>query len=185
MQRCFTHGASKHPWMWIARKGREREKQWKQQQQRVARLISRPRVISCTVSHLITLHQVGSPLPRFAAFLFVFQVTFCFCLFGFVCLIAVVQNKIERNRNNLRAIFLVLWFIFVFSDKHHVLSFESRSVVMKQSLLVTLDQFCNAFCYFVTICSWVTKAVWSRAAQRVVCFEFFFSLKTPAAPQPP
>jgi len=53
MPHYFTHGACKHHWMWIARKGREREKQWKQQQQRVARLISRPRVISFTVSHCI------------------------------------------------------------------------------------------------------------------------------------
>lgn len=55
----------------------------------------------------------------------------------------------------------------------------------------TLYQFWNALCYFATICSFVTKTVWSRAACRthsawfVSSFFFSSSLKTPAAPQPP
>lgn len=179
MQRYFTHGASKHRKCGSREKGGEREKQWKQQQQRVARLIWRPRVISCTVSHRIRSTRLCLVLLHFSLsskLLFV-------CLGSFV-FIAVVQNIIERHRKNLRALFLVLCFIFVFSDKHHVLSFESRSVVMRQWL------HCISFVTHLLLSNNLffcnENGLISRRSARGLFRVFFFSsLKTPAAPQPP
>lgn len=54
----------------------------------------------------------------------------------------------------------------------------------------TLYQFWNALCYFATICSFVTKTVWSRAACRThsawfVSSFFFFFFKNSSCPPTP
>lgn len=153
-------------------KGGEREKQWKQQQQRVARLIARPRVDSCTSD---------SPLLHFSLS---FQVTFSpRCIFVKLFLLIfyfffgsyVLFRQKQTEKNICMRYFLCFslqWYVLrVGCYKANCISFGTRSVTLQQFVLLWRKQF-------------------DLAPQRVVCFEFFFSpssssLKTPAAPQPP